>query len=305
MRDLYRALGLRDAAADRAAIERAIAQRELDPELHETASFVLLNPVRKARYDWILHRAQELSEARTRLALPVNAPIDARPGPPKRMGSTPRAMPPDRRSPHSWAGWSIAAALLLMVGMGWAGLRFNRPPAERPREGSTSPVSTSPQGNGPSDNSPTAASPGEQEAQIPPEHGWLQLNPEVQPSRPWKIETDAGQDYLLTLVDSKTQATVMTLYLRGGEPYEGQVPVGVFEIAYTTGTRWLGFQNAFGHGSKRVQPALTYRVFAGAGAIGSWTLKLHPTSCEGIPIPPPVSVTSDPPAAPGVPGSSL
>jgi hypothetical protein len=131
------------------------------------------------------------------------------------------------------------------------------------------------------------------------------MNSEIQPAKPWEIDTDPGQDYLLTLLDSKSQATVLTLYLRGGEPYQGQVPIGVFELAYTTGTQWFGPQLGFGSSAKRIQPALTYRVVAEAGDVGTWHLKLHPTSCEGVPIPPLAPVTSDPPPAPEIPGNSL
>jgi hypothetical protein len=114
------------------------------------------------------------------------------------------------------------------------------------------------------------------------------MSSEVVPLVPWHIDTDPGQDYVLTLLDAKSRLLALTLYLRGGEPYRGLVPVGRFELSYSSGNRWFGFQHGFGTKAKVVQPALTYRVLAGPDGEGIWKLRLSPSSCEGLP-----SVSSD------------
>jgi hypothetical protein len=129
-----------------------------------------------------------------------------------------------------------------------------------------------------------AAIPKEEPTSVPPpEHGWLELGSETLLLVPWHIDTDPGQDYALTLLDAKSHALVLTLYLRGGEPYHGLAPEGSFELSYSTGTRWFGFQHGFGARAKVIQPALTYRIAVGVDGEGIWTLRLNPSSCEGIP----------------------
>lgn len=306
MRDLYRALGLSGIVADRRVIEGALEPGRVPSELREAGRFVLLDPTRKARYDWALSRVKDLSEVRSRLGLRPDPDLPmpsagARPVPGFTSEGSGMALTQVRRL--SWMGWGLGALLMaaLIIGVGFRSTR-------RSQESLSSPTLASQglggDGNRPQGAAPSAGSSGDMVPIPPPDHGWLQLGSEVRPLVPWTIDTDPGQDYLLTLLDAKTQAVVMTLYLRGGESYGGLAPEGTFELTYSTGSQWFGFQHGFGAKAKVVRPALTYRVLAGSDGKGSWKLRLNSNSAEGIPSAPAAPQEAADPI-PAVPGRSL
>ncbi|GLH73135.1 hypothetical protein GETHLI_16370 [Geothrix limicola] len=293
MRDLYRALGLSGIEADRPSIERALARPGCPVELREAARFVLLDASRKARYDWVLSRGRELSAVRSSLGLAEDPGLS---NPPRAFETPARA--PVRGQAHASArgfrrtGWAVAGLILvaLIVGIGMRAARVV-PGAEvtAPGQGLRE---TRPRPAG--ESAPRAE---ELAPMPPPDHGWLQLGPEIRPTVSWRIDTEPGQDYVLTLLDAKSQALALTLYLRGGETYQGLAPEGSFELAYVTGSHWYGQQQGFGPGAKQVKPGLTYQVQAGPAGDGSWKLRLNPNACEGMPsVPKPASSPNPAPA---------
>jgi hypothetical protein len=101
---------------------------------------------------------------------------------------------------------------------------------------------------------------------------------------PWRIRTDPGQDYLVSLVDAQTQGVVLTLFLQGGKPYLGRAPVGEFEVVHATGTRWFGPQLGFGPGARVVRSERIHRLQGGRDDSWIWELRLHPTSGEAAAV---------------------
>jgi hypothetical protein len=68
---------------------------------------------------------------------------------------------------------------------------------------------------------------------------------------PLNIVTPDGQDYFVKLVDSATGEDAVGLYVRGGSTAKFNVPLGIYDIRYASGTTWYGLEDLFG-------PATTY-----------------------------------------------
>lgn len=66
---------------------------------------------------------------------------------------------------------------------------------------------------------------------------------------PLTIRTGAGADYFIKFEELSTRRTVMTLFARGGETIEQNMPEGLFKLKYATGIQWCGEQQLFGAGT--------------------------------------------------------
>ncbi|HEX9082027.1 MAG TPA: hypothetical protein VF768_07090 [Holophagaceae bacterium] len=281
MKDLYREIGLPGRVEDPKAIERALQHRNPSPELARRVRFVLLHPARKARYDEILAHATALAEVRRRLRLPADPwlPVEAKPEP---FPAGPGGGIGPAWSSGLWIGGSIA---VLLVVLAWFALRGERSvlgprpaPSEPMRSTSAGPPQGAPPGQGGSAKDLQPVS--------PPDHGWCQFTLPTAPSVPWRIDTEAGQDYLVTLLDARTHATVLTLFLKGGQPYEGLAPEGTFELLLASGAQWFGLRRGFGPEGRVVQSPQVYRIRAGSDRGATWNLVLHPSGCETAPVTP-------------------
>ena len=63
---------------------------------------------------------------------------------------------------------------------------------------------------------------------------------------PLTIQTSAGTNYLVKIVDYYSKSEVMTVFVRGGDTTKIKVPLGVYEIKYASGKKWYGYQYLFG-----------------------------------------------------------
>jgi hypothetical protein len=68
-----------------------------------------------------------------------------------------------------------------------------------------------------------------------------------QPGRaPFKVQTEAGSNFLLKLVDPQTRKDVMRMFIVGGQEANFWVPVGEYELVYASGENWYGDELLFG-----------------------------------------------------------
>jgi hypothetical protein len=68
-----------------------------------------------------------------------------------------------------------------------------------------------------------------------------------QPGRaPFKVQTEAGSNFLLKLVDPQTRKDVMRMFIAGGQEANFWVPVGEYELVYASGENWYGDELLFG-----------------------------------------------------------
>lgn len=63
---------------------------------------------------------------------------------------------------------------------------------------------------------------------------------------PLSIDTSAGSDYLVKLVDANTGNDVLDVYVKGGRNIELKVPLGSYHIKYASGEKWYGYEHLFG-----------------------------------------------------------
>jgi hypothetical protein len=63
---------------------------------------------------------------------------------------------------------------------------------------------------------------------------------------PFKIQSQAGSNFLVKLADASTGSTAMTIFVRGGENVETLVPLGSYHVKYASGTTWYGYDHLFG-----------------------------------------------------------
>ncbi len=288
MRNLYLMLGFKGIVDDRNTLDQAIRKSGQASTLREQAHFVLLQPARKARYDWALQKALELAEARVRLGLPTDIQLP---------GSDARTPHPDSGSASNsadarrvWPGWLGISALAVFGLLIWLGASaFQSDVAHRVGSPSGAPKSQTGSSPGrelnPVDPTPRGTA-GKLRPIHPPDHGWTQGDTSLILKVPWRIETEAGQDYLLRLLDAKTHAVVLTIFLRGGEPFLGLAPEGEFEFTYASGHEWFGVADGFGPEARVARSERIHRITLGPDESWAWELQLHPTSGEGARIDP-------------------
>lgn len=68
------------------------------------------------------------------------------------------------------------------------------------------------------------------------------------PRAPLTIVTSAGADYYVKLVDARTGADAVIIYVHGGQKLDVEVPVGKYIMRYASGTVWRGPEHLFGPG---------------------------------------------------------
>ena len=79
-----------------------------------------------------------------------------------------------------------------------------------------------------------------------PQNGSVQRVATSLPQAPFKVDNRQGDDALIKLVDPRTGAEIMTMFVRAGSIAETEVPLGQFEARYATGQKWYGYEKLFG-----------------------------------------------------------
>jgi hypothetical protein len=63
---------------------------------------------------------------------------------------------------------------------------------------------------------------------------------------PFKINTAAGFNYLVKLESVNNSFASLSFFIYGGEPFETEVPLGVYVLKYAAGKTWCSRKNLFG-----------------------------------------------------------
>ena len=66
---------------------------------------------------------------------------------------------------------------------------------------------------------------------------------------PFNINTQPNTNYFIKLVDHNTGQLALTIFVRGGQNVNIQVPLGSYELRYALGTNWYGEDQLFGPGT--------------------------------------------------------
>lgn len=71
-------------------------------------------------------------------------------------------------------------------------------------------------------------------------------------SVPCRINTrEGGGHYYVTLVDTRTEERLLSVFIQDGKSVEFKVPEGEYELHYAAGRRWYGKEDLFGTGTAR------------------------------------------------------
>lgn len=97
---------------------------------------------------------------------------------------------------------------------------------------------------------------------------------------PLRIETSAGVDYYVKLVDAMTGAEAVAIFVRGGIPLDVDVPLGSYFLKYASGQTWRGERPLFGPGdlTNYVKANSRFDFTVQGGYINGYTVELirHP-----------------------------
>lgn len=84
-----------------------------------------------------------------------------------------------------------------------------------------------------------------------PKHGTVNKISKKKNIAPLEIKTSHLDNYyFVKLVDYKSKAEVMHIYLHPGKPFKSNIPLGLYMIKYATGSTWYGNKNRFGPETK-------------------------------------------------------
>lgn len=86
---------------------------------------------------------------------------------------------------------------------------------------------------------------GKNALELPP-NGEIHYYQEAEAIAPFSISTEPDLNYFVKLVDEETNVTVMTIFIRGGQSVETNVPLGTYEFRYACGKYWYGEEELFG-----------------------------------------------------------
>ena len=102
---------------------------------------------------------------------------------------------------------------------------------------------------------------------------------------PFGIQTSAGSDYYIKLVDAETNRDAMAIYVVGGKYLEVSVPLGSYKMRYAYGKIWRGEQHLFGpEDLTRIEEALkSFDFLASVDGINGYTVELIPQVGGNLP----------------------
>lgn len=81
---------------------------------------------------------------------------------------------------------------------------------------------------------------------VPPASGEVQLYTTMNGVAPLQIRSSSGSNYLVKLADATTGQPVLSVFVRGGQTEEIDVPLGTYVVKYASGDRWYGYTHLFG-----------------------------------------------------------
>lgn len=92
---------------------------------------------------------------------------------------------------------------------------------------------------------------------------------------PFRIVTSPGNEsYFVKLVEAGSGSQVMAMFIRGGQTFETQVPLGTFRVKYATGATWYGEQYLFGPTTHYSEADKTFEFARSGNQISGYTVEL-------------------------------
>jgi hypothetical protein len=93
---------------------------------------------------------------------------------------------------------------------------------------------------------------------------------------PLEIQTQSGLNYLVKLVDARTKSPVLTVFVVGGTTVNVDVPLGTYEVRYTCGDSWYGYQYLFGDSGSYSKADDLFAFTQSGSKVTGYTITLFP-----------------------------
>lgn len=124
-------------------------------------------------------------------------------------------------------------------------------------------------------SSPTSAPAFAQPVLPLPRNGALNRFSAREALAPLEIRTrGAEHNYFIKLVDSATDAPVLTVFVRGGQSVELKVPLGTVKMRYAVGSEWYGERFLFGPRTSYAQADSEFEFAVHGNQISGYTVEL-------------------------------
>jgi len=95
---------------------------------------------------------------------------------------------------------------------------------------------------------------------------------------PLTIQTSAGVNYLVKIVDYYSKSEIMTVFVRGGDTTKIKIPLGLYEIKYASGKKWYGYQHLFGYETSYSKAETSFSFENTGYQITGYTITLYRVS---------------------------
>lgn len=108
-----------------------------------------------------------------------------------------------------------------------------------------------------------------------PSNGEIQTYTSRERDAPFEIKSTYGSNYLLKLADASNGQPVLTVFVRGGNTVNLDVPVGNYVVKYASGDKWYGYRYLFGPttGYSKADDTFTFRY--NGTQVSGYTITLY------------------------------
>lgn len=114
----------------------------------------------------------------------------------------------------------------------------------------------------------------EPELPLPP-NGEINIYTDGEGVAPFEIKSSYGNSYLVKLVNASTDQPVLTVFVRGGNTVNLDVPIGTYIVKYAAGEKWYGYTYFFGPTTSYSKADETFTFRYNGNQISGYTITLY------------------------------
>lgn len=92
---------------------------------------------------------------------------------------------------------------------------------------------------------------------------------------PFEIKSSYGGNYLVKLADAVTDEPVLTVFVRGGDTVNLEVPLGTYFVKYAAGDKWYGYTHLFGPTTGYSKADKVFNFHYSDNRISGYTITLY------------------------------
>lgn len=114
------------------------------------------------------------------------------------------------------------------------------------------------------------------EPELPlPANGEVYTHTRRESVAPFEIKSSYGISYLVKLSDASTGQPVLTVFVRGGNTVNLDVPLGTYIVKYAAGDKWYGYCYLFGPTTSYSKADETFTFRYNGNQVSGYTITLY------------------------------